>query len=205
MKLKFKLQYFLNILVITSLCFFVSCTNEHKNAGEDVLVTTKEEIDNEAEGIIQQSLKDILKDRHIADSFGLKNVLIIEALYDQNSFHPLWSSEGKYLAHADSLFSLVDSSRLFGLFPEDYYASQLDSIRKAVTGNDSTEHLNAGKWALSDLLLTSAFIQMMKDLKWGRLLPDSVIQKDSAVIQNFFSDKFTSYKKIPLTMNLPVL
>jgi murein L,D-transpeptidase YcbB/YkuD len=55
--------------------------------------------------------------------------------------------------------------------------------------------LNASLWAYSDLLFSSAFVQVVKDLKIGRLLPDSIVAKDSTLQPHFFVERLKSFQQ----------
>lgn len=179
--------------------FFASC-NEHASIAEKEIVEKPEDINVKAEELIQGTLKDVLKNnKDISDSFTLKNAAILQYLYDSHSFQPLWSAEGKFNSWSDSLFTLIDSSLNYGLFPQDYYHQKLSALKQELTLDTSKEvRLDAAKWAYSDLLLTSAFVQMVKDLSKGRLLPDSILAKDSMLTPEFFTNQFNQFKKQPV-------
>jgi murein L,D-transpeptidase YcbB/YkuD len=191
--LSFKTSCFLTFLLF----FLVACDNEHVQITAKEIVEKPEEINVKAEDIIHGTLKDILKNgKDIEDSIKIKNANIVQYLYDQQSFQPLWSSQGNFASWGDSLYSLIDSSRYFGLFPNDYYHTKLVELRKELIIDTSKENkLDAAKWAYSDLLLTSAFVQLVKDLSKGRLLPDSVLARDSSLTPDFFANQFAQFKK----------
>ena len=109
-------------------------------------------------------------------------------MYAKNKFGLLWSSEGVFNKEADSLLMWIDSAKSYGLFPADYYAENLKRLRTELVRDTSKEtKLDASKWAYSDMLSTSAFIQLIKDLKFGRLLADSVLVKDTSLSPGYFS------------------
>jgi len=191
MKKRFRLLSFLVFIV-----FLTSCNNEGKNVGEEVMVASPQEINSKAEDVIHQTVKDVLQNKLLADSFKLKNSTLLDVLYSQNSFQPIWTSEGKYNQQGDSLFHFIESSMLFGLFPNDYHHEELRNL-KDILSKDSVKQLDASKWALNDLLLTSAFTQIVKDLKIGRILPDSIIQKHQVLSDEFFIDQLNRFKQNP--------
>lgn len=162
------------------------------------IVEKPEDISARAEDVIQGTLKDILdNNRDLQDSFRIKSPEIVQFLYDQQSFQPLWTDKGFFSQKADSLLSLIDSARLYGLFPQDYYAKRIMQLREQLTGDTAKEKkLDAARWAYGDMLLTSAFVQLVKDLKVGRLLPDSVLAKDSTLTPAFFHEQFNTYKRV---------
>lgn len=194
MEIKVKLHFIFQLAL-----FFVlpllACNGAQKHVGDPEIVASPEEINDHAGDIIRQSLKDILDDRHFADSLQLKNAAILNDLYDGNGFALFWSSEGNFSPSADSLFSFIQVSRLYGLFPSDYYEQDLKVLRDQLRGDSAQGvKLDASRWALGDLLLTSAFVQVVKDLKKGRLLPDSLIQKDSLLSAPYLSQLLKSYR-----------
>lgn len=176
--------FFLSILAIG---FFYSCKEKSKDVTQTEIVEQPEDINSRAEDLIRSTLNEILhNDKDLPDSFRVKNALILQHLYDQNSFAPLWSLNGNFTRNGDSLYSLISHSMKYGLFPEDYYFSRLTGIRDQVHDTSSQKKLDASLWAYGDLLFSSAFVQFVKDLKVGRLLPDSIIAKDSTLTPEFF-------------------
>lgn len=180
--------------------FFVSC-KERPHIGEKEIVAKPEDIAVKAEEMIQGTLKDILQNnKNISDSVQLKNAPVVYHLYNEHSFQPLWSEEGRFTSWGDSLFFFLDSVKNYGLFPQDYYHTKLEELRKELAIDTSKENkLDAAKWAYSDLLLTSAFVQIVKDLSKGRLLPDSILAKDSLLTPAFYTAQFDLFKKTALT------
>ena len=130
---------------------------------------------------------------------SLKTLLLVYHLYNEHSFQPLWSEEGRFTNWGDSLFFFLDSVQNYGLFSQDYYHTKLEEFRKELAFDTSKENkLDAAKWAYSDLLLTSAFVQIVKDLAKGRLLPDSILAKDTLLTPAFYTAQFDLFKKTPI-------
>lgn len=178
--------------------FIISCNNEpHADVTEKEIVESPEEINARVEAIIHGTLKDILKGSlELPDSFKIKNAGQVQFLYDQSSFQPLWSSRGAFNKSADTLFAFIAGAKSYGLFPEDYYASKLQRLRNELTDTSAQKKLDASLWAYSDMLLSSSFIQIIKDLKIGRLLPDSLIAKDSTLTESFFRDQWARFQSV---------
>jgi murein L,D-transpeptidase YcbB/YkuD len=188
----FKL-FFLIFLVIGS---FHSCKEKSKDVTKAEIVETPEQINARAEELIRSTLKEILQnDEGLPDSVKVKNALILQHLYDENQYGTLWSSQGNFNRNGDSLFSLIEHSREYGLFPDDYYYSKLSSVRIQLADTSKATKLNASLWAYSDLLFSSAFVQIVKDLKIGRLLPDSIVAKDSVLQSGFFAEQLKSFQQ----------
>ena len=193
------IDYF-NWLLFT--CFvvsiFSSCNNDTSplpNIAEKVVVNKPEDINARAEQVIEGTLKEVLQNnKRIQDSFHIRNASVVQFIYDQNSFQPLWSIQGKFRRSADSLIMFIDSSRKYGLFPEDYNIGKISQLKtQLVTDTSKEKRLNASSWAYTDLLLTSTFIQVVTELKYGRLLPDSIIVKDTTLTPTFYSNTLKSF------------
>ena len=174
---------------------FHSCKEKSKDVTKVEIVQQPEDINAKAEDLIQSTLKEILqKDNDLPDSVKVKNPLILQHLYDQDGYQPLWSAKGSFNSKGDSLFAFIEQSKQYGLFPEDYYYSKLISVRSALADTSKATKLNASLWAYSDLLLSSAFVQIVKDLKIGRLVPDSIIAKDTTLVPDFFAQKLKAFE-----------
>ncbi len=196
----------LSIALFVAIFFFCSCTN-HQNIQQKEVVETPEQINAKAEDLIKNTLEELVQNpAKMPDSIKLKNTGLLQDIYIKNKFGLLWSSDGKFTKEADSLIALINSCQGLGLFPSDYYAEKLNGFRTQLVKDTSKEvKLDAAKWAYSDMLSTSAFIQLVKDIKVGRLLPDSVLTKDTSLQADFFSkqkDAFVSRSVSEFTASL---
>jgi murein L,D-transpeptidase YcbB/YkuD len=185
----------IGFLLLLPVCLISACNDHHVTIEDKKIVAKAEDINISAEDIIEGTLKDVLQNnRQIEDSFQLKNASILQYIYNEYSFQPIWSKKGSFLNNGDSLFRLMDSARNYGLFSSDYYYSRLGSLKKELKLDTSSQiKLDASKWAYSDLLLTSAFVQIVKDLSRGRLLPDSLLATDSLLTPEFFSKQLKQF------------
>ena len=137
--------------LISGLCY--SCKEKAKDVTKVEIVETPEEINARAEDLIRSTLKEILhNDKDIPDSIKVKNALILQHLYDESQYSPIWSSQGSFNRNGDSLFSLIEHVNAYGFFPEDYYYSKLSSVRAQLSDTSKATRLNASLWAYSDLL-----------------------------------------------------
>src|SRR5215203_1596311 len=173
-----------------------SCKGKSKDVTEVQIVKQPEDINAKAEDLIRSTLKEILRnDNQLPDSVKVKNALILQHLYDENIYEPIWSSKGSFNRNGDSLFSLISHLKEYGLFPNDYYYSKLASVRIRLSDTSKETKLNASLWAYSDLLFSSAFVQIIKDLKVGRLVPDTIIAKDTALQPAFFVARLRAFQQ----------
>jgi murein L,D-transpeptidase YcbB/YkuD len=190
----FRLSFFsayVRVTAIPLLLLLLNSCNSNQTVGEKELVETPQEINTKAEDVIKNTLEQLIRNPStIPDSIKIKNAGLLEGIYSKNNFSLLWSSEGVFGKEADSLLWLIDSARFYGLFSSDYYSEKLKELRGELVKDTSAKStFDASRWAYSDMLSTSAFVQLVKDLKVGRLLPDSVLLKDTSLNSRFFSDQ----------------
>ena len=83
-------------------------------------------------------------------------------------------------------------------FLEDYHLNQILGIQKRF--NDDSlgkgDRMDAALWSRADLLMTDAFIQIVKDIKLGRLPKDSITMRiDSALSSDFYLRQVNAVKQ----------
>ena len=176
-----------------------SCENT-QGVQDKEIVETPEEINAKAVDLIETTLEELLHDpSKLPDSIRLKNVSLLQEMYSKNEYGLLWSFEGAFKPEADSLLTFIDSARYYGLFPADYYAEKLKALRVDLQQDTAKQiKLDAAKWSYADMLATSAFIQLVKDLKFGRLLADSILKKDTTLQAGFFTQKKEEFESQPI-------
>ncbi len=131
----------------------------------------------------------------IDDSLLLYQVPALESLYEQKIYSPLWCTTQKWLPQGDSLLQFIENVKLFGLFPEDYHAGQLLRLKNIFIADSLVvkERKDAALWARADLLMSDALVNLIHDIKLGRLPQDSItLRKDSALTKEFVSEKFNA-------------
>lgn len=188
------------LFAIAILLLFSQC-NSHQTVSEKEMVEKPEEINQKAEDLIKATLEAVMKDpAHVSDSIKVKNAPLVQELYQKNNFLLFWSSDGVFTSQTDSLLVFINSSMQYGLLPKHYYAPKLNALHKLLqTDTVSDTRLDAAQWAYTDMLCTSAFVQLVKDLKMGRLLADSVLIKDSSVNTEFINQQYSRFSKTSLT------
>jgi L,D-transpeptidase YcbB len=155
------------------LCFFILSCSNNENASDKKIVTDPEQID-EATGNSIEELLDYALERSgkIDDTTRLKFTALVNGFYKSNEFKNVWSRKEQWQPLADSLFEYVKNAELNGLFPKDYQAAKLTSLKHTLD-TDSAKRMDAVMWSKADLLLTDACLHLIKDLKYGRLSNDS--------------------------------
>ena len=192
---------FLYPAIISILCLFVfaACNNKSKQTG-DTIASSPEELQEKAKGIIRNSIGLAVNNngRPEDSTILLSQARVAKLLYEKNDFTPIWCNKEQWLPPSDSLFRFIEKGQLFGLFPEDYHAKELTVIRKKFI-NDSaakSDRKDAALWAKADMMLTDAFVRIIKDIKLGRLPQDSVtLRKDSVLSDEFYLQQFEALQQ----------
>jgi murein L,D-transpeptidase YcbB/YkuD len=178
--------------VVFLLIAIASCA-ERKHVGEKELVAAPVDIDAAAAEIIEATLDDLADSAGTKHGLTLFNPAAVKFFYNENGYKPIWSQHGAFGHAADSLFQFIEASRTYGLFPEDYNKTRLDSLRQLVRDTTKEDGLDAAKWAEVDLLLTSAYTNIIKDLKRGRIITDSVLRRDTMLVPKFYYKQWESF------------
>ena len=131
----------------------------------------------------------------INDTIQLSQFDLVNQYYEKNDFKNLWSNQEVSLPITDSFLQFISDAASFGLYKADYHFKDLDSLRYKIQ-NDSLVRRDAIAWTKADIMYTDAFMKICKDLKEGRLVPDSV----SITRKRNFADSFF-IKSIDLVKN----
>lgn len=174
------------------LCIFEACDNS--KPPETAIVSTPEELEVKASDIIQSSIEYATgNEGKIDDSIQLNNIKQVQLIYENNQFGTLWSNKEQWTPMGNSLRNFIGEAKLYGLFPEDYHFPVLDSINRKFQQDTFAKaaRRDAVLWSKADLMLTDAFLHMVKDVKLGRLPDDSISQrKDSVLTDEFYLQQF---------------
>ena len=181
---KTNLVYVFFLLLMSN--YLVSCKTRHAPIKKIEIVKQPEEMDDQ----IADNIKSVLlyaKDNNgkINDSLKLFFPGVLESFYEKNDFHNIWSRKESWVPLADSMFEFIQNSKYYGLYPADYHFKELFSLRKNLR-EDSLAKTDAIIWTKADLLLSDAFMKTAKDIKEGRLVPDS----NSIALKQKYIDSF---------------
>ncbi len=188
----YRLKY--TFLTGISLCLFVLMACNNNGEKGDNIASTPEDLQQKAINLIKEfSEKAIANDGKLDDStITLSQPHLAKLLYEKKSFEPIWCNKEEWLPAGDSLFNFIESSQLFGLFPEDYHLNQIKSIRQKFNADSLSkgDRKDAVLWSQADVMLTDAFVQIVKDIKLGRLPQDSItLRKDSVLSNGFYQQQ----------------
>ncbi len=183
-------------ILLLSFCFVLSCKGPQKPPEAKEIVAKPEDMDRKTSEIISQALQYAANNAgKIDDSITLRQPIVAKYIYSLHNDSATWSQKEHWLSLSDSLFDFITQARLYGLFPGDYHLQQLDAIRSRIR-SDSVDRKDAALWSRADVMLTDAFIQIISDLKLGRLPNDSISQRtDSVLSQDFYHQQFEALFK----------
>jgi murein L,D-transpeptidase YcbB/YkuD len=197
-------------LLCVCISILISC-NGKGQPGNGNIADNPKELQQKAPAIIHELVdKATTGNGFLGDSsLYLQQLRITGILYSEKEYAPFWSFEEHWLPAGDSLFRILEKAQLYGLFPEDYHFTVLNEMytKFAADSSGKAERKDALLWSKADILLTNAFLQLLKDIKLGRLPQDSVtLRKDSALGDDFYKQQFASLQQgQPLTKILTAL
>jgi L,D-transpeptidase YcbB len=180
---------FLYVFLFFFLFIYVLPSCNSPKPPETAIVTTPQELNVKVADVIRGSLDYAAENGSIDDTIQLFFTKSVRKIYENNQFASLWSSEEKWTPLGDSMRNFISHAKLYGLFPDDYHYRFLDSLNNVFIKDSlaQKERRDAVLWAKSDLVLTDAFVRIVKDLKLGRLPQDSVtLRKDSVLADEFY-------------------
>lgn len=171
-------------------CWIVvlSCNNASE-PGERKIVSDPAKMDKETGKSIEKALAYALEHGgKIEDSIHLKVLQLVHDFYKENDYSNVWSHQEKWEPLADTVLGFIEQSELYGLFPKDYHLKNLRSL-KTKLDSDSLKRMDAELWTRADLMLTDAFLHLVKDIKAGRLGNDSTFlsRTDTPAIKDFYT------------------
>lgn len=182
------------VYLVLICCGISACDNAGNNTPkppDNVVVKKPEQADEKASELLEKFLKYAVENQgKLNDSVSLTQWELLKKIYSDNQYQPFWSEKEHWNTVADSLYSFIDSSHHYGLFPTDYAQSSLKNIFSGLV-SDTLHRRNAALWARADLILTNDYLSIARDLKLGRLPKDSVsLRADSLITDSFFLANF---------------
>ncbi len=178
----------ISFCAIISLCTFLSCHYNNNIPPHQEIVTTPQQMNARIPDIIKKIVNHIV-DYGKIDSISILQLTALEYLYDKTDNEAKWSREEQWTSASDSVMKFIENARLYGLFPDDYHFKAVSLIKERFT-NDSVARKDAVLWSKADVLLTDALLQLIKDVKLGRLQKDSItLRADSALSDEFYEQQ----------------
>ena len=184
------------IIYLLLLFVFAGCKNRKK---PDTIASSPLELQQKTPDLIHSYLKDAVGNKgKLDDSTTLSQATLAQMIYEKNLYNAAWSKEEQWLPVGDSLYHFIVNAKLCGLFPEDYHIKELSEARERIfnDSNAKADRKNVSLWSRSDILLTDAFVQIVKDVRLGRLQNDSItLRKDSVLPDDFYLQQFDALQQ----------
>jgi L,D-transpeptidase YcbB len=174
--------------IVISIPFFFSCNNNNAPPQQE-LVNTPQQMNEKIPDVIGKLVSHIVDNAGKMDSISILESGALQYLYGKTDNDAKWSKEAKWTPVADSLINFIENAKLYGLFPEDYHFQNIDFIKTKFL-NDTLARKDVVLWSKADVLLTDAVLQIIKDVKLGRLQKDSItLRSDSAISNEFYQQQ----------------
>ena len=187
------------LLVSLAYTALVGCGAPAGSEKQPDIALTPEELSRKTSEHIRESIQQLASDQNPwSDSVSVRFAKELNNFYNTSDYRPVWSSAGKWQPVADSLYNFIRNARYHGLFPQDYHAATLETIRSSVgdTSRAAPAGFDAVQWAKADVLLSDAFFRIVTDLKIGRLPADSLsARKDTALPPDFFLQRLSAARQ----------
>ncbi|MEI8059487.1 MAG: L,D-transpeptidase family protein, partial [Ferruginibacter sp.] len=175
---------------------FITSCNGISAPNSILIVNDPDEMNQKLSEKIKETIDFATSNKGIVnDSIRLNQTELVNVFYNSNQYHPIWSNKESWNPLADTLYQFIAHAELEGLFPNDYHFKNLKALKNSLD-KDSLKRTDAVSWSRAELMLTDAFMQIVKDLKQGRLQPDSLtLNKDSILTNEFFVNSLTNLLK----------
>jgi murein L,D-transpeptidase YcbB/YkuD len=153
---------------------FLGCGGNKNNGNEKQVVATDPEKINKLLGdfISNQLSKTDTSKGFKLDNDSIISIGLVKQAYQKHEFKSLWTDKGKLNAAGDSLFSLLSDAESYGLIPDDYHVTAIDTLLKNSFDTKQND-FSINKLAHADLMLTDAFFTFCVHVSVGRIANDS--------------------------------
>jgi len=176
-----------SLLIYFALIICACACRHHNTLKKNDIVADPVKMDDRVYENIISGLSVSASGGMLQDSSKLQFLQVLKYYYDDNDHLPLWSSKENWNSNAGALLNYIKNASASGLFCEDYHFTKISAL-KELLDNNAAKRKDAVLWANADLLMTDAFTGLLRDLKQGRLQPDSLSWKyDTARYRIFFT------------------
>ncbi|MCW3090792.1 MAG: L,D-transpeptidase family protein [Ferruginibacter sp.] len=175
--------------------FIISCNNSPRTSGVKKIVDDPERMDQETSESIREALTFALQNNGlIDDSTRLSFLPLVNDYYEKAEYQNVWSHKERWEPLSDSLISFIQTGELYGLFPKDYHLENLLTMKRTLEV-DSLKKMDAEMWAKADMVFTEGFMHLLKDIKIGRLSPDSILfnKIDTLTPRDFYTASLKTF------------
>jgi len=168
--------------------FFYSCHEKVKAPLHEV-VKSPEQMKEKVPEVIQKIVAQMADNGGRLDSEIIMQASTVQYLYKKDRYDAKWSRDTSLTVTARALISFIGNCRLYGLFPDDYHYDRIISLNEKLA-DTSAGKKDAALWSREDVFLTDALLQIIKDIKLGRLQRDSItLRADSTLTKEFYEEQ----------------
>ncbi len=173
----------IKIFLIFFILFGCKHLNENKNksTSSSALTGFQKELSNSIKSQIEIDSTNIVI---LNNTVFLDYFWVAKSAYKKNDFHPVWIESDSLHPKTIDFVHFLDTAIYVGLNKNDYQFESLKSIVSLY--NHKFINPDAAFFAKADILFTNAFLHVIKDLKQGRIIPDSLSWKENVNKQNDF-------------------
>jgi murein L,D-transpeptidase YcbB/YkuD len=172
-----------------SCVIFFSCHQKQAPPPKQELVKTPAQMKETVPDVIKAIIAQLPDNSGKVDSVSILRADILQYLYEKNSYQAKWSKEAKWTPAGNVLIKFIENAKLYGLFPEDYHYNTISAVSRELEA-DSNARKDAVRWSKADVLLTDGLLQIIKDVKLGRLQKDSItLRIDSILTKDFYEQQ----------------
>jgi murein L,D-transpeptidase YcbB/YkuD len=167
---------------------FLSCHQKAPPPKVEI-VKTPQQMKETVPDVIRAIVGQISDNGNKIDTVPVLQPELVRHLYDKNNDEARWSREAKWTPAGSLLIKFIENARLYGLFPEDYHFENISTINRQFE-TDTEARKDAVRWSKADVLLTDGLLQIIKDVKLGRLQKDSItLRTDSVLAKEFYEQQ----------------
>lgn len=162
------------IVPITLIFLFCGCDGCNTKTDEiEIEISEVEKVNQLISAYISSNLADADTSKNFTrGTITLPRISFLKQVYTKNKYNAFWTDKGKLNPAGQSLFSVIKDAHSFGLIPEDYHFTALDTLVEAIS--DTTQKVfSITSLGNVDLMLTDAFFTFAVHVSVGRIENDS--------------------------------
>ncbi|HEX8516621.1 MAG TPA: L,D-transpeptidase family protein [Bacteroidia bacterium] len=208
------------LFLLTSICL-TACNKCSQKPKPVVLVEKPELVNEEVSKLLSENLgSHDTSEIMVLSEDSLFATRLMAEFYETKGFAVAWTDKGLLTAQGDTLLNILKHADLYGLAPEEYHYSKIDSLIKS-SREGVSKKFDAVKLYEADLFITDGLFKFVVHASKGRLNPDSLTREwhpekldtnivamiNSALLQNTLRNtinslepKSTQYRRLKIAL-----